>query len=74
MDEALPISGAMTIVLPFTTLAVTSCNVWPVTTDLKYPTATTSVIAGTLSGTGSTWYCSFKVALTKNTAYGIRLS
>lgn len=57
----------------------TSCNVWVIETDLKYPTIVSKIIYGTVVGTNNVYYCTFTsdgttaVKLSKNTAYGMSL-
>ena len=68
LDNGLPAGGYIKIDFPenFNHIPAT-CNVWKITTDLKYPTTTSNIYPGTIIQTDNTkpvFYCSLKSDLT----------
>jgi len=76
LENTLVKEGRMDITLPNTEQVVTGCDAWALSgaTSLTAPTAATSYIAGTLTGTAPNWRCSWASDLTGGASYGVRLA
>lgn len=72
LDNALPAAGFLRVTLPSgLSHAFSTCNAFALGATFKAPTTFTHV--GTVSGSGSIFFCTFSAAMAANTAYGVAL-
>jgi len=76
LENTLVKEGRMEITLPNSEQVVTGCDAWALSgaSSLTAPTAATSYIAGTLTGSAPNWKCSWASDLTGGASYGVRLA